>query len=233
MDIYTYLFKPNKSLTKITFRKIFFKLTKDSNDKNISYDIKNWGLLEINKKDYSSKFVREVREFNKREEMIFLELLNIINNYNYVNYCILEDNLKFYDVDYGIVNSLSGFENIYLKNGFLVLQKDFPKSNSIEILKSNSYYFDKYFRENIDAVINFKIKNFIEFLKKVYGKRFNTIDYLKDIKSLSKFDYTVKEFILEKANLNFKSCYLFFYNNMSKVLDDIHLLPKNYVIFYN
>lgn len=232
MDIYTYLFKDLKKNTKIEFKSLKFKILKKIDDNFIDYEIEKRGVLKINKKDYSSSLVTLKREFNKMEDKIFLDLLSIINNYNYVNYCIIEDNMTYYDVDYAVVNSLSGFKNIYLENDFLVLQKKFPKS-TIDILKSNSYYFDKYFRENIKEVINFKIKDFIKFLKNIYKKKFDSLEYLKDIKSLEKFDYTVKEFILEKANLNFKSCYLFFYSNMAKVLEDLYLLPKRYIIFYN
>ena len=38
-------------------------------------------------------------------------------------------------------------------------------------------------------------------IKKIYGKDFEQKDYLKDIRELEKFDYTLKNFILEKANL--------------------------------
>jgi len=233
MDIYSYLFKDLKKTSKIVYRKETFKISKNSKEKEISYLIENWASLTIDKNDYSSSLVRDKKEFSKMEDKKFLEIVDIINNYNYVNYCILKDNLSYYDADYAVVNSLSGFENIYLKNRYFVLQKDFPKSKGIDILKSNSYYFDKYFRENIESLIEFKIKDLIVFLKKIYGNKFNKLSYLNDIKSLEKFDYTLKEFILEKANLSFKSCYLFFYKNMGRVLDDLYLLPKTYIIFYN
>ena len=42
-----------------------------------------------------------------------------------------------------------------------------------------------------------------------------------------------ERFIVEKANLNFKSCYLFFYSNMEKILEFLNLLPKDFIKFYH
>ena len=146
---------------------------------------------------------------------------------------MIEDNLTFHGVDFITVNTLSGFENPYIKDGFKVLQKNFPKAENLDILKSNAYYYDKFFKENIDTVIDLKLKEFIKLLKKIYGNEFNNKKYLKDIEELEKFDYTLKNFILDKANLEQKSCFVFFYESIGKVMDDLYLLPKKYIMFFN
>lgn len=232
MDIYSYLFKDIKKTTNIVFSDIKYKITKSIDEKNIIYTIKDWATLTIYKNFYYSIVEREKKEYDKNADNNFLDLIKVINNYNYVNYCILKDRLLFHNVEYSIVNSLSGFKNIYLEKGYMILQDNVPTIENVDILLSNSYYFDKYFREFIDVIINLKIKEFIKTLKKIYGKDFSKTAYLKDIKSLEKFDYTIKEFILDKANLNFISCYNFFYKNMGKILDDLSLLPKKFIIFY-
>ena len=111
-------------------------------------------------------------------------------------------------------------------------QKNFPKSENLDILKSNSYYYDKFFKENIDVIINMKLKKFVQTLKKIYGSEFEEKKYLNNITELEKFDYTLKNFILEKANLDKKKCFNFFYEIMGKILADLYLLPKMYIIFY-
>ena len=103
---------------------------------------------------------------------------------------------------------------------------------NLDILKSNSYYYHNFFNEYVDSIINLKLKEFIKFLKKIYKDKFYKLAYLKDIIELEKFDYTLKNFILEKANLDRKKCFDFFYSNMGKIMEDLHLLPKKYIMFY-
>lgn len=232
MDIYSYLFKNINKKTKIDYNNSNFEIKLFTEKNTLIYEIFDYGRIFIEKENYSSKVNVLSREYQENLYKNFLELVDIINRYNYINYSILEDNLLFNNVDFITVNTLSGFKNPYSKFGYKVLQKNFPESKNLDILKSNAYYYDKFFKQNIDIIINLNLKDFIDLLKKIYGKEFNQKDYLKDIKELQKFDYTLKNFILEKANLNKITCYNFFYNIMGKVLEDLYLLPKKYIYFY-
>ena len=233
MDIYAYLFKDSDKKIIIEFKDTKFSIKKYKESNKIIYEIYNWGRLKINKDDYSSLVENLKKEYKEREYKRYLELIKIINKYNYINYCVFEDNLTFHGVDFITVNTLSGFENPYINNGFKVLQRNFPKAENLDILKSNAYYYDKFFKENVVTVIDLKLKEFIKLLKKIYGPDFNKKRYLRDIEELEKFDYTLKNFILEKANLEQKSCFTFFYESIGKVMDDLYLLPKKYVMFFN
>jgi hypothetical protein len=232
MDIYTYLFKKNIRKTKIIFEDYIFYIKLYQDENNILYEIFDWGRVEIDNKDFSSEIKIFEREYNEKEFYIFLKLIDIINRYNYINYSILLDTLTFHNVDFMTVNTLSGFKNPYLESGYKVLQKKFPATKNLDILKSNSYYYHNFFNEYVDSIINLKLKEFIKFLKKIYKDKFYKLAYLKDIIELEKFDYTLKNFILEKANLDRKKCFDFFYSNMGKIMEDLHLLPKKYIMFY-
>ena len=232
MDVYSYLFKKINKKTKVNFENLNFNIKFYSDENNIIYEIDKNLRITIDKLKYSSHVLIFKKEYQEEEFKKILKLVDIINRYNYINFSILEDNLVSFDIDYITVNTLSGFENPYLKFNYKVLQKNFPESNTIDILKSNSYYYDKFFKENIEIIINLKLKKFISFLKKIYGKSFTEKEYLKDIVELEKFDYILKDFILEKANLNQKKCFNFFYYIMGRVLNDLHLLPKKYIYFY-
>lgn len=231
MDIYSYLFKSIEKKTKIEYKKSTFEI-KFYKDQDLIYEICDVCRIVINIKDYSAQTTIFKREYEEHEFKKILEIINIINKYNYVNYNTLDDNLVFHGVDYITVNTLSGFENPYLNYNYKVQQKNFPKSESLDILKSNAYYYDKFFKENIKVIINLHLKKFIGFLKKIYGQEFKEKKYLKDVMELEKFDYTLKNFILERANLDKKRCFNFFYDIMGRILDDLYLLPKKYIYFY-
>jgi len=232
MDIYTYLFKNSNKKTKINYQNNTLDIKLFKEEQILIYELFEQGRLTINKKDYSSTIKGFSQNYKEKEFKEFLQIINIINKYNYVNYCIIEDNLLFQQVNYITVNTLSGLTNPYLDFGYKVLQKNFPETETLDILKSNAYYYDKFFRENINIIINLHLKEFIKLLKKIYGKEFHQKDYLKDIKELEKFDYTLKNFILEKATLEKLTCFKFFYHIMGKVLEDMYLLPKKYIFFY-
>jgi len=235
MDIYTYLLKNIEKKTKVNLENCKFNIKKNnstlSDTKNI-YIIYDWAQINVFKKEGYSIVKCEKKEYDERKFKVFLNLVDTINKYYFLNYSIVEDNLTFHEIDFMTINTLTGMKNPYLDFGFKSLQNDFPHSENLDIVKSNAYYYDKYFKENIELIINFKMDIFIKFLKKVFKKEFNEKKYLKDIEELKEFDYILKDFIIEKANLKKIKCFKFFYKNMENILNDLSLLPKKYIIFY-
>jgi len=229
MDIYTYLFKNCKTKKTINFEDINFKIKIYNSNLKLNYDIDDWCKIIINRDKYYSEIECYKKEYSEKKFNIFLKLIDIINRYYYLNYTILKDNLVFKGIDFITVNTLSGLKNPYIDFGFKVIQKDFPYSESLDLIKSNTYYYNLFYKENITKIINLHIKEFIKILKKNYKKDVKSIEAIFE---LEEFDYILKDFIIEKANLKRRRCFNFFYYNMGKILDDLELLPKNYIYFY-
>lgn len=226
MDIYTYLFKNQTRKVSINFEKFLFDIKFYSDKDLYIYEIFNFGRLTINRENYISNVETFKREFDSEYYDKFLEIIKIINKYHYVNFCTIEDRLTFHGADFITVNTLSGLDNPYFKKGFKVMQKNFPKTQNLDLMKSNTYYYHKFVTEKINILINSKVKDFAKQIKNNFGKEFQEFQELKN------FDYILKDFIVEKANLEQKKCYDFFYKNMSKILYQLQLLPKNYIIFF-
>jgi hypothetical protein len=231
MDIYTFLFKTPKTKKTISFRNCKFQLKYYKEEKPI-YEVYEYGRIVVDKQVYYSEVTILKREYDQEKFTIFLELVNIINKYNFMNYTIIDDNLLFNKLDFMTINTLSGMENPYLKDRYQILQTNFPESQNIDILKSNAYYYSKFFKQNIKSIRELTIKKFLQLLKRIYKDEFESKKYLEDFSQLAKFDYTLKQFITDKANLDQISCFKFFYDKMTIILKDLYLLPKKYVKFY-
>ena len=131
MDIYSYLFKTITKKTKIKYENFSFdiKFYKDNN--LLIYEGKDIFRITINKDDYSAETNIFNLNYDEKEFLKILKIIDIINKYNYVNYNILDDNLIFHGVDYMTVNTLSGFNNPYIKFNYKVFQKNFPKTETL------------------------------------------------------------------------------------------------------
>jgi hypothetical protein len=228
MDLYTYLLKNIEKKTKVVIDNYKFYIKKEK----LTFFIDSWADIIIYKNESYSFIKCYEKEYLEDNFKTFLDLVDTINKYYFLNYSIIQDNLIFHGIDFMTINTLSGIKNPYLDYGFKSLQNNFPRSDNLDIIKSNAYYYDKYFKENIELIINFKMDIFIKFLKKVFKKEFYQKKHLRDIEELKKFDYTLKDFMVEKANLKKIKCFEFFYKNMEHILNDLSLLPKKYIIFY-
>lgn len=232
MDIYTFLFKNINKKTLINFEGENFYLKYYNKQTEVIYEIYEFATVTINREKFYSSVDTLPMEYNQNLFEKFLNLVDIINKYNYTNYCYLEDHLKFKRIDFMTVNTLSGMENPYLNDNFKILQYNFPTTDNVDLLKSNSYYYSKFFKENIENIIILTPRKFLSMLKKIYKENYETKPYIKNLEELSKFNMSMKDFILEKANLNQLSCFKFYYSLMTKILLDMYLLPKKYVKFY-
>lgn len=245
LDIYTYLFqssslkKKSKSIkTLIDYKdlKCFIKANKKEKIDNVLvYEIYNHARLTIHLEDnyYSYTTIYSNKDLEK-----ILDLIDVINKFNHVNYSIIESKIEFHEVDLATVYILNKLTIPFLNYGYEFLQSNIPY-NDIELLKSNSYYYAQYVNQTKNKIVNMSMSNFIKFLKKAYGDKFNDKEYLKEIEGLEKFKMKLPRFMKEKARLpgfdepeDAKGCFDFFYQRMKFILDDLNIRPSHFVKFY-
>lgn len=245
IDIYTYLFKSSsfkkkshsiKTLIDYKDLKCFIKANIKEKNKNILiYEIYDHARLTIY---LENNYYSYITIYSDKQLTKILDLIDVINKFNHVNYSIIESKIKFHDVDLSTVYILNNLTIPYLNYGYNFLQSNIPY-NDMELLESNSYYYAQYVNQIKNEIVNMSMNNFIKFLKRAYGDNFDDKEYLKEIEGLEKFKMKLPRFMKEKARLpgfdepeDAKGCFDFFYQRMKFILDDLNIRPSHFVKFY-
>jgi hypothetical protein len=247
LDIYTYLFQSSsikkksqsvKTLIDYKDLKCFIKAQKPNKkekSKNVLvYEIYDHARLEYNLDHYYGY----TTIFNNKNLDKVMDLIDVINKFNHINYNIIESKIEWNGVDMPTVYILNNINIPFLNYGYDFLQANIPY-NDMELLKSNSYYYAQYVNQTKNEIVNMSMTNFIKFLKRVYGDKFDQKDYLKEIEELEKFKMKLPRFMKEKARLpgfdepeDAKGCFDFFYHRMKLILEDLNIRPSHFVKFY-
>lgn len=240
LDIYTYLFQAstskNKIKTLVDYKDFhcFFKAQNSPSKNILIYEIYGHARIEYNLEYYYGY----TTIFSNKNIDKILELIDLINKFNHMNYNIIESKIEFHGVDLSTVYILNDLKIPFINYGYNYLQSNIPYNN-MELLKSNSYYYSQYVNQVKDDIVKMSMSKFIKFLRKVYSQKFDEKDYLKEIESLEKFKMNLPRFMKEKARLpgfdepeDAKGCFDFFYHRMNLILEDLHIRPSHFIKFY-